>query len=332
MNFKNTTMLIAGLLIAVLFYKLFFSEERADIQYERGVSLKDEDPDKSFFWFHKAAEQYLKAAKRGNAEAQCKLGECYLRNRGVMCGLGENYSLSIYSSSKHEDPNVEAAKWYRKAAEQGNAEAQCALGILYFKEIGVELDKTEAAKWYRKAAEQGHVVAQYALGECYSLGDGVEPDKTEAAKWYRKAAESGDANAQYKLGLCYAKGDGIVKNKIEAKKWYSKAAEQKQRLAEDAINGFNLMDQYRKDAENGDAKAQFELGRLYSDCEEVDQDDVEAVKWFTKAAEQGNKDAQWRLGLCYEKGRGVEKDVRLAGYLQGIAQANQVIKWNKEHQ
>ena len=52
-------------------------------------------------------------------------------------------------------------------------------------------DETEAVKWYRKAAEQGDAKAQWCLGRCYESGDGVIQDKDEAVKWYRMAADQG---------------------------------------------------------------------------------------------------------------------------------------------
>ncbi|MDP8275986.1 MAG: tetratricopeptide repeat protein [Candidatus Euphemobacter frigidus] len=54
-------------------------------------------------------------------------------------------------------------KWYRKAAEQGHASAQFALGMMYHKGQGVELDDREAIKWLHKAAEQGQSEAKYIL-------------------------------------------------------------------------------------------------------------------------------------------------------------------------
>ena len=41
-------------------------------------------------------------------------------------------------------------------------------------------------KWYRKAADQGNAVAQAHLGDCYYSGEGVGQDYAEAVKWYRK--------------------------------------------------------------------------------------------------------------------------------------------------
>ena len=61
-------------------------------------------------------------------------------------------------------------------------------------------------------------------------------------------------------------------------------------------------------AEQGDAEAQYRLGRMYLDGEGVAQDHVQSVAWFRKAAAQGHAKAQNNLGLAFEKGLGVPKD------------------------
>ena len=76
-----------------------------------------------------------------------------------------------------------------KTAEQGDAEAQFNLGVIYDEGQGVPQDYAEAAKWYRMAAEQGDADAQFILGVMYDEGQGVPKDDTEAVKWYRLAAE-----------------------------------------------------------------------------------------------------------------------------------------------
>lgn len=81
-------------------------------------------------------------------------------------------------------------------AEQGDAEAQFALGEYYYHaaEDGAQ-DYEQAVYWYRKAAEQGHASAQARLGYFYYTGWGVPRDYDLSASWYRKAAEQGDADA-----------------------------------------------------------------------------------------------------------------------------------------
>lgn len=59
-------------------------------------------------------------------------------------------------------------------AEQGNADAQFNLGLMYFNGTGVTQNDQAALKWFRLAAEQGDAFAQFALGNMYFMGRGVE--------------------------------------------------------------------------------------------------------------------------------------------------------------
>ena len=84
----------------------------------------------------------------------------------------------------------------RARADNGDAEAMGEIGDCCY---GVNQDYDEAAKWYRLAAEQGDANAQYILGVLYEDGLGVEQSDTEAEKWYRKAAEQGNTDAAKRL-------------------------------------------------------------------------------------------------------------------------------------
>ena len=79
------------------------------------------------------------------------------------------------------------------------AKTQYNLGGFYQDGVGVAKDTAEAAKWFRRAAEQGHAEAQYALGSLYCEGEGIEKNMIEAVKWLRKAAEQGHQAAKEKL-------------------------------------------------------------------------------------------------------------------------------------
>jgi uncharacterized protein len=59
----------------------------------------------------------------------------------------------------------------------------------------VAKDPTEAARWYRKAAEQAVPDAEHALGTCLADGDGVPADHVEAYKWIGLAAAHGHKEA-----------------------------------------------------------------------------------------------------------------------------------------
>ncbi len=218
-----------------------------------------------------------------------------------------------------EKSDAEAAKWYRKSAEQGNDKAQFNLGSMYQYGHGVEKSYTEAVKWYRKSAEQGNDYGQQGLGSMYQCGRGVEKSYTEAVKWYRKSAEQGNAYGQFGLGYMYAAGHGVEKSDVEAVKWYRKSAEQGNVYAWCNLgfmyeNGHGVeksdveaVKWYRKAAEQGNARAQCNLGLMYEYGRGVEKSDVDAVRWYRKSAEQGYVWAQRNLGLMYEYGRGVEK-------------------------
>jgi uncharacterized protein len=81
-----------------------------------------------------------------------------------------------------------AAGLYRPLAEQGNAEAQRLLGVIYYAGQGVPQDYQEAAKWYRKAAKQGNADAQLSLGVMYRNGQGVSHDFVRSYMWLNLAA------------------------------------------------------------------------------------------------------------------------------------------------
>jgi uncharacterized protein len=117
-----------------------------------------------------------------------------------------------------------ALKLWRPLADNGNAEAQFALGNIFYEGQGVLQNYTESVKWFRKAADQGYVHAQYKLGVIYREGQGVLQNYTESVKWHRKAADQGYADSQFVLGNMYADGIGVPQDYIQAHKWLNLAA------------------------------------------------------------------------------------------------------------
>ena len=146
-------------------------------------------------------------AEAGHAEAQLVLG--MMHERGSL-GAQKNDTISV--------------KWYRAAAEQGQAMAQYRLGARYATGMGVSEDYAQAAQWYHRAAEKGVRDAQAALGTLYSSGMGVPKDGQEAVAWYRKAAEQGHVKSQALLGLMYSQGTGVPKDYVLAYAWLNLSA------------------------------------------------------------------------------------------------------------
>jgi TPR repeat protein len=196
-------------------------------------------------------------AEAGNATSEYQLGGALYTGQ---LGLTTNYT--------------EAAKWFRKAAEQNHPDAQLNLGIMCYQGQDTAKDYLEAVKWFRSAAEQNSADAQYNLGVCYGQGQGVVKDDSESVRWFAKAAEQGVATAQYCLGFCYAMGRGVAKDFIQAAKWYRKAAE------------------------HGDAAAQRDLGRCYATGVGIAKNEAESVKWYRKSASQNDAGGQNALAWC----------------------------------
>ncbi len=201
------------------------------------------------------------SAERGDPHAQFELGWVYANGIGV----GTNTS--------------EAAKWYRKAAEQGLADAQFNLGHLMFltgqgmKQKGdgsLTVDIIGAESWFRKAAEQGHGDAQTELGLIKLF---FRKDYADAEKWLRKGAAQNHAGAEYLLGSMFAMGWGVEKDYVEAVKWTQKGAEQ------------------------GHIEAQKDLGTMYFTGQGVEQDYVEAYAWWNLAAKTDTNAADKRAIL-----------------------------------
>ena len=108
---------------------------------------------------------------------------------------------------------------------------------MYKEGQGVPQDYKTAVKGYTLAAEQGNANAQYNLGVIYANGQGVPQNDKTAVKWYRLAAEQRDSDAQYNLGVRYDEGQGVPQDDKTAVKWYTLAAEQGIDLAQTNLEG-----------------------------------------------------------------------------------------------
>jgi len=192
------------------------------------------------------------------------------------------------AETKRRYPPSVPSEYIKKAAVQGNADAQYEMGYAYLQGYGIGRSGSEAYRWYRKAAMQGHAKAQYICGEQFMTSVGV--GGAEAIKWLRKSAEQGYGLAQLQLGRMYEPHD-----EAEAIRWYNMAA------AQDF---------------HSDHEAWYRLGCLH----ERRQDFMEAAGWYEKAAASFREDAMYRLFLLYESGKGVARDeVKAAEFLEKAA-------------
>ena len=159
-----------------------------------------------------------------------------------------------------------ALKEWKPLADQGHADAQAFLGLMYADGEGVVEDDAEAAGWYRLAADQGLAAAQVFLGAMYANGRGVPEDDAEAVRWYRLAADQGVAIAQHNLGVMYYNGEGVLQDNVTAHMWFNIAGANGD---EDGRDNREKIERKMTPADISEAqkRARICMASNYTDCE-----------------------------------------------------------------
>lgn len=110
-------------------------------------------------------------------------------------------------------------------AHKGDAAAQTKYGQMLANGVGGTQDAAAAFRWFKKAADQGYADAYFYMGIAYSLGDSGKQDDKIAADWFRKAAEKKVSAAEYQLAIAYLKGEGVDVEPLAARFWMKRAAD-----------------------------------------------------------------------------------------------------------
>ena len=111
-----------------------------------------------------------------------------------------------------------------RAAQLGSVDAQRTLGVMYATgEWSAPKDLTEAARWYRLAAEHGDATSQYELGFMLLLGEDQPRDVEQGLNWIERAAGQGQREAVQLLIDCFGNGSfNIPVDHVKAKFWASR--------------------------------------------------------------------------------------------------------------
>jgi TPR repeat protein len=145
---------------------------------------------------------FMRAASGGSARAE--------HNLGLM------YTLGIGVNKDRE----QAIHWYRRAAQHGLGASRANLGVLLVNSIDSE-KQVEGFRMVTEAANDGNADAENALGYCYQFGAGTKVDLAKSVEWYKRAAAHGNLLAMHNLGDMYRTGVGVDRNLAEALRWYS---------------------------------------------------------------------------------------------------------------
>ncbi len=218
-----------------------------------------------------------------------------------------------------KDP-VQAAYWFKKAADQGDPGAQNELGYLYVWGIGVERDPAQAMRWFSRAAGAGWQQAKLNMAVMYMKGIGVARDQKFALELMQELAAKKNARAEDYLGVMYLNGQGVDRDSQAAEEWFSRAAKDKNPEGEYAIGQLYSVDAshehdfgkaakfLRESAKAGYVPAMYMLGVLLTNHPEAGKGD-EGVSWLVRAAEAGTWQSSATLGAMARDGRGVRQDM-----------------------
>jgi TPR repeat protein len=181
----------------------------------------------------------------------------------------------------------------RTAAEAGLPDAQATLGQMLLDGDDLPQDRRAAIGWFHKAAEQGHAMAINMIGRCFDLGWGVAVDKARAAEWFKAAADRGLDWGMYNYATLLALGQGVGEDKPAALAWLRRAAGLGNAKAINFIGSFHedgwvverdlaiAADHYRRAAEGGDFRGQFNHARMLADAGDI----AAALLWLARIRE-----------------------------------------------
>ena len=215
---------------------------------------------------------------------------------------------------------AKALHLFERAANEGHTASMISAGYMYENGLGVARDFAAAMQWYERAAAQGYASAQKAIGDLYRLGRGVKQDDAAAAQWYQKAADQGFAQAQCELGYLMIRGRGVPQDWPKAKLLLEAGAGQGNACAQHYLAFMYMhgligrlpdteraLELDKMAAGNGNAEAQFNMGRANEIGWVPHATEREALNWYALAAGGGYPPAMARLAEVYEKGELKEK-------------------------
>lgn len=161
----------------------------------------------------RAITLYHQAAAQGNAEAMRRLGDIH-----AIGGPINRYNRYPAGAQCIAVDLTEAARWYVKAAEAGDALAQEQLAIAYLAGLGVDPDPVQAERWLEAIGKERRAHAVFYLADqyLYGRGDVVPQDLAKGAHYTLIAAELGHPPGLAQLGALHEHGTGVEQDDVKA--------------------------------------------------------------------------------------------------------------------
>jgi TPR repeat protein/Tfp pilus assembly protein PilF len=221
----------------------------------------------------------LRAAHRGHVEAQTALAAIYLDGAARDSASAPPSSARLFSAAESAEPDYDTAmRWARAAAEQGSGEAQALLALMLARGPAELRDVDQADLWYERSAAAGCPHGHLGHALALERKRGGEADRREVIAHLRRAAEAELPTALYLLGAANELGLGVVRDK-------SVAAEL-----------------YRRAAERGHRSAQLRWGLALLRGNGVEANPSAGETWLRRAALAGDPEAAAMVGSIYAAG------------------------------
>ncbi|WP_421788971.1 tetratricopeptide repeat protein [Hyphobacterium sp.] len=231
----------------------------------------------------------------------------------------------------HDDGQIEAAsdeqaaRWYRRAASQGEPVGNYRLGLMAQQGRG-RLLETEARNFFYRAAQAGYVPAMLSYALVLKASP-VPQDADLALEWAERAATQDNSEAMFQLAQMLDVWAGGPESPEAARPWYERAGEaghaeaalQAGLMAASGEGGPQddeaALRYIRLSAESGFAPAMGQYGlMLYSGWNGAEPAPALAAEWFAQGAVGGDSESRYLYALALATGDGVERNLVRAYY------------------
>ena len=291
--FQRKVLYEAGLFDEIFLHRFLQIKDVLD-EFSELLDISEDDSMTSYTLLEKVTRNYYKIeVERGN--------------KAFYFYYGEFFYAGLYGCE--EDPK-KALYWFKKAAQNNEAQAQYDIGMIYLDGNGVSKNHNIAKDWFEKSSAQGHAESQFELACMYlDKNFGILNEKL-AYSLFKKASTPSKKNnfypsneAIFQRGLCLKFGWGIKKNLEESVKYFEKASDKE----------FSVF---------GNPKAMFFLGLAYYEGLGVLIDFQLAFENFMKAADQQLSDAEFYVAGMFFYGEGIEKN-----YSKAVKYYKKIVKY-----
>ena len=244
-------------------------------------------------------QKLIQAAESGDVSAMMKLAKHYASKAeggglndkvGDVISMGDfNKIIQAETDNKSKDEFEKLAyKYYRMAAEAGNAQAMTEVGRRIYDGIGTEINwqGEEYKIWYRKGAEAGDPAAMRVTAF-------ISKDEKDKFKWYKLSAEldKPGLNKQDSIkqtAINYACGRGTEKDITKAEEWLAKLSKDDENSARMEISQITGETSWMEQAAESSPMVMVRMAEEF-----VKKNDfVNALKWYKKAARTNKKAKQ----------------------------------------